>query len=272
MNCELRELQLVELEILDEFDRICKENNLTYFLSSGTLLGAVRHKGFIPWDDDIDVCMPIKDYRRLCRIAPAALKKDYFFQNYQTDQCYWAFAKVRKNNTTCIESGWENKKIHQGVWIDVFPLIAVPENERKVKEIKSVQDKMRKILKMKFDSINGKKLGGKRSVIKYIPISLLRRIVSVVNLIIYKPHTKSKKCDWIWGEGNISPKFPSELFVGCADIEFEKKMYPAQKRWDEYLSLEYGDYMTPPPPEKRNGGSHTISIVDLEKDYSEYIK
>lgn len=131
----IKDLQRIELEMLLEVDRICKKYNIRYFLVAGTLLGAIRHKGFIPWDDDIDICMPVEEYRKFCKVAKTDLKKEYFLQNSDTDFSNRWFSKVRKNNTTCIEKGYEKSKIHQGIWIDIFPLIGVKKDEKWLKSI-----------------------------------------------------------------------------------------------------------------------------------------
>src|SRR5690606_2891856 len=113
----------VQLEILIEFDRICKKNNIKYQLFAGTLLGAVRHKGFIPWDDDIDVCLLRKDYNKFIQACKTDLDSRSFLQTYVTDKnCIIQFAKLRKNNTLFLESGISDCKTHHGIFIDIFPL------------------------------------------------------------------------------------------------------------------------------------------------------
>lgn len=103
MGASLRDLQLCEFGILKDIKRVCEENHITYYLSSGTLLGAVRHKGFIPWDDDIDIEMPYPDYLRFVAVAQEALGPGYFLQNRDTDPAFCGlFSKVRKNNTTML--------------------------------------------------------------------------------------------------------------------------------------------------------------------------
>ena len=121
----------VEIEILDVFDKVCRDNNLKYSLAYGTLLGAVRHQGFIPWDDDIDVMMPRKDYDRLLEIWNSQVTNEYIIQNYKTDFDYTNnFSKIRKNHTTFLQSEDEkNKKYHKGLFIDVFPIDRVATNK-----------------------------------------------------------------------------------------------------------------------------------------------
>lgn len=127
MDSKLRRLQLCELEILDEFVRICEKHDLQYYLVGGTLLGAVRHQGFIPWDDDIDVAMPREDYDRFAAIAAGELAPQYFYQCPETDPYYFlTYAKIRKNGTEVCEERFKNAKFHKGVFIDIFPLDFCP--------------------------------------------------------------------------------------------------------------------------------------------------
>lgn len=127
MDDRLRRLQLCELEILDEFLRVCEKYGLRYYLVGGTLLGAARHRGFIPWDDDIDVAMPRADYDKFADIAADELGGQYFYQSPDTDPHYFlTYAKIRKNGTEVYEERFQNAKFHKGVFIDIFPLDACP--------------------------------------------------------------------------------------------------------------------------------------------------
>jgi lipopolysaccharide cholinephosphotransferase len=120
---KIREVQKTQLEILLEFDRICKKHNIIYQLFAGTLLGSIRHKGFIPWDDDIDVCLLRDDYERFLEVCNKDLDNKYFLQTYASDPNYiMQFAKLRKNNTVFLEKVTANCDIHHGVYIDIFPL------------------------------------------------------------------------------------------------------------------------------------------------------
>src|SRR5699024_5455265 len=119
----LRKLQLTQLEILIEFDRICRENDLKYQIHYGTLLGAVRHKGFIPWDDDIDVGMLREDYNIFLKLANEKINNKYFIQNHKTDPEYiHSFTRITKNNTVSMQNTYSEIDMHQGIFIDVFPL------------------------------------------------------------------------------------------------------------------------------------------------------
>ena len=270
---DIKELQSVELEILLEVDRICKKHNIKYFLVSGTLLGAIRHKGFIPWDDDIDICMPIKDYRRFCKIAVKELKEDYFLQNYKTDFINILFAKIRKNGTTAIEEGRESRPYHQGVWIDIFPLVAIKNDEKWIKRMTRTTLFAKNLLKKKLDWIEDhEKLPFYKKLHSFIPLSFIRFLVDLILNKTFKDHKKFDSCYYIWSKKNFYARFKSDLFDDIIDKEFENHMFPIPGKWHEYLAVVYGDYMTLPPVEKRNGGCHTISIVDTKKDYSVYTK
>lgn len=128
-NNKLRKLQLTELEILKKVDQVCRQYQINYFLIAGTLLGAVRHKGFIPWDDDIDIGMLRSDYEKFIDIClhKQALGKEYYLHCNESDEDYYLpFIKVKKNNTTFAEKCNENIDTHKGIFIDVFPYDNVP--------------------------------------------------------------------------------------------------------------------------------------------------
>ena len=123
----LRKLQLIELELLVEFDRICRKNNIRYTLTGGTLLGAVRHGGFIPWDDDADVSMLRQEYEKFKKACEIELNKKYYFQDMQITQGYrWGYGKLRKKDTLFLREYQEHMPYSQGVFIDIFPRDGVP--------------------------------------------------------------------------------------------------------------------------------------------------
>ena len=266
-------LQRIELEILLEVDRICKKHNIRYFLVAGTLLGAIRHKGFIPWDDDIDICLPINEYKRFCKVCKKELNEKFFLQNYKTDITNKWFAKIRRNGTTAIELGCETARFHQGIWIDIFPLIGVKNDEKWITRISQCSLHAKKLLTKRYGATSSfKVLSFEKKLLKFIPVSLTKSIIEMILSFIFKDPQKYEFCTYLWGGSKIYPRFESALFSDCCEVEFEGHMFPAPKGWDKYLTIEYGDYMTPPPPEKRNGGSHTISIIDINNNYTKYIK
>ena len=119
----LKEHQEVLFELLKEFDRVCQKNNIKYILFAGSALGAVRHHGFIPWDDDLDVALLREDYDRLIHLDASEWNNAYYLQREYSDHWPMYFSKLRKNNTTCLEKYHpKDSKIHQGIYIDVFPV------------------------------------------------------------------------------------------------------------------------------------------------------
>lgn len=133
----MNELQQKERDLLKIFIDFCDKNKLTYFLVGGTLLGAIRHKGFIPWDDDIDVAMPREDYDKFIVLASKHFTKDkdVFFQNYRTDKYYpYVFSKLRDSNTTFIEKIYKHVDMNHGVYIDIFPIDGISKNSNEKKK------------------------------------------------------------------------------------------------------------------------------------------
>lgn len=119
---ELRKLQLLELDILKEVDRICRKHNITYTIYGGTMLGAVRHKGFIPWDDDVDVAMLREDYDRFYKVCATELNSKYYAQSLETDRDYrWEYGRVLLNGTRFVRCNQEHLKAQTSIFIDIIP-------------------------------------------------------------------------------------------------------------------------------------------------------
>ena len=130
-NKELKKLQKIELELLIEFDRICNKHNLKYVLVGGTLIGAIRHKGFIPWDDDIDISMPRNDYNKFIEIQKKELNHNkYYFQSMETNKNFGLpFGKLRRKDSIYCESTCPIARNEQGIWIDIFPIDKISDNK-----------------------------------------------------------------------------------------------------------------------------------------------
>ncbi len=129
---QMKEIWAVELDLLDQFIRVCEEYKLKYFVMGGTLLGTIRHKGFIPWDDDIDVIMPRNDYNKLLQIGPKVFQHPYFFSTPETEHKFWrSHIQIRNSETTGSIQSDENRNNNKGIFIDVFVLDDVPNDSVK---------------------------------------------------------------------------------------------------------------------------------------------
>lgn len=276
-NETLRKVQLVQLDMLLDVDRICKENNIKYYLIGGSALGAVRHKGFIPWDEDIDIGMLRDDYDRFIQVGKLLLSDKYFLQTNTTDIEYPSlYAKIRANNTTFVEK--ESKemgvKMHQGIFMDIFPIDNVPDNIflRKFQyllvhfliSIASTrsgnypQNKYKKFIKRLYSKI----------FIKLLKKETLDRTAH--NIASSFKDIQTNKVANLFGRYKEKEIVPRGYFGEAKYLKFEEYNLPVPEYYHEYLKHIYGDYMTLPPIEKRS--IHNIEYISLEKSYKDYFK
>lgn len=272
-NIKIKDAQKVELEILLEFDRICKKHNLNYFLYSGTLLGAIRHNGFIPWDDDIDVCMLRKDYDKFMKIAKNDLKDKYFLQNYKTDKNYpLQFAKLRKNNTLYTEINLSNLDMHHGVFIDIFPYDNTKPNTFLGNVQRTITEKMIVINLCRNKKRNMQAKSKLVKVVRMFWYYLLKIIPKrIIDTTITKVSTMFNKesTGYISDLSSSKNKTGYERFtikkealddsIAC---KFEGYMFPVPEQYDYVLTKYYGDYMKLPPKEEQQP-HHGISKISF---------
>lgn len=154
---QAKKVWAVELDLLDQFIKFCEKNKITYFVAFGSLLGAIRHGGFIPWDDDIDVVVPTKDYNRIAQLAPEFFKEPYFYQSEKTDPGFSRyFARLRNSQTTAIaiEDADCRRNLNQGIWIDILPMDNIPDNSQEREEwiasLNRIHSKMQKFARTVF--------------------------------------------------------------------------------------------------------------------------
>lgn len=251
----LKMLQSTEIEILQVITEICDVHELAYYLIGGTLLGAIRHKGFIPWDDDIDIAMPREDYDKLLKLCETELPSQYYLHSNQTDLDYWLpYAKIRKNGTIFEERLMISIDTHKGIFIDIFPL----DNANMQKSI--VQDLQAKIVKKLLAIVLHKKgfILERQSVINKILLKICKKIS--INTIT-RAQTKVMKfrnkinCKYYINFGSnynhIKQTIPKDKFNPLVRLEFEGNMYNAPKDCKYVLNRIYGDFMKLPPVEQR---------------------
>lgn len=272
-NSQLPELKRIGLEMLQKLAEICDENHITYYLGDGSLLGAVRHQGFIPWDDDIDVLMPYEDYKRFLEIAQSQLGDDYFLQTSETDKnWYRVYATLRKENTAMIQNPAYH--VNQGIWLDIFIL----GNART-----KLECRFQKIMIMicnymlmdHYMRINSGEFKKKLAYIGYwcfqlfycIPwkwrYALRQRIMDQIC-----KDKGGKLYPEIWC--GITSVYCADCFEGSPSfVEFEGGKYNAPHNTDLFLKTQYGNnYMTPIKWERGHENIH----VDFEHSYLEFLE
>lgn len=250
---ELKELQL---SILDEVAEFCDKENINYFLTAGTLIGAIRHKGYIPWDDDIDICMLREDYEKFIRIFPRNHDNLYIYKHDEKEhpECPFFFTKVCKRGTVINEFFLDNDKIKGcGVNIDIFPIDRSPSYEKAKRAINKIM-MIKRLVGIKSSQKDFSSLKG---IGKYL-ISLLLMPISVnffnrmLNNVLAKECSKDGQfaACMVWGYGEREI-ISSDTFNSSIDVDFEGRKFKAMKKYEVYLTAVYGDYMKLPPEEQR---------------------
>lgn len=248
-------LRKSQIKILDEIVRICTLENINYFLDYGTLLGAVRHKGYIPWDDDIDIGMLREDYEKFLKVAPLKLKDEFILCYYKTEPNHWhTFAKIRLKDTVMLEEGNKHLDMNFGIWVDIFPYdnISKP-NSFGVKLRKKIFDIATTFIALKLDiefyqdKEKEKKLKRISKLFSLKFLYFIRELVSKMN--------RNNKTNYIscFDEGTLKcyKGLLRDKMIPCSKLLFEEKEYLVPNDYDYRLTSQYNDYMTIPPVEKQ---------------------
>lgn len=262
----LQELKETEFEILKVFDAFCKENNITYYLSHGTLLGAIRYKKFIPWDDDVDLLIPREDYNRMIKLFQDT-ERYRLFAPEKDPKYRYPIAKLCDMTTRKVEFDCNNG-VELGVDIDLFPLDSWDDDfEQAKKEAEYIHKNMYylSLTKMKKPKTDNpvKKFGMSVIMAGYKMLGsryFIKKIIKASNNENQKGSRYLGCKAWcVYGAKGI---IPAEVFAETAEIEFEGEMFPAPKDYDTYLTCLYGDYLPEPPKEKQKT-HHTFKAYKL---------
>lgn len=253
-------------------DKLCRENNITYYIMGGTALGAVRHGGFIPWDDDLDIFMTPDNYEKFKAIFHDSKSDTFVLQEWRTVEKYLEYAKVRMNGTTFIEKNLiDRKDMHHGIYVDIMILHKVPLSNFTQRLV---------YYQSKFVTLYG------LSQRNWIPKTKLQKVVLDMLKVLPK-QTIAKWCyrniyryDGLQGEYKwcyfITPAkftqglFEAQYFCDPVDIPFENIVLMGSQYIKEYLTYRYGDYMKLPSIEQQKFAVHA-ELFDTEKGYEEYI-
>lgn len=269
---ELREIQKIEIEALDELDRICKKHGINYYLAQGTLLGAVRQNAFIPWDDDIDVLVHAEEMERLIQKFAEEADKKYFITNHNIEKYNpLSWTKIRCNNTASMPRKYKKIPIHWGICIDIFPFYNVSDNFLLRKAEIFLFKAARKLLLMPMVEYDEKKSVLDKIILK-IPLDTRKRLANSFMRALKRNNGKETECVYVTCKGG--KVIEKEIICGKKRTQiFEGKEYPVPSDSEAFLSIMFGDdYMTPPPEAERKGHEQRMGeiIWDCHNSYEKY--
>lgn len=267
----LKQLHNVEQEILDEIDRVCEKNGLKYYLIGGTLLGAIRHKGFIPWDDDLDIVMPRADFDKFQEVCKTDLDEKYYVHSSYNDPKYYApFIKVRKHNTIFLESCLENGNIDldkQGIWVDIAPMDDANAEDSFWKRVRT------KWIKKHLQHFISYRKYGKwpQPIVSKILFAILSPLSTTTLRKIQDKLMRwenGRDCEYYVNYAShydsVKMTMPKSDYEPSCRLLFEGKYYSSPGNYKNVLLRSFGrNYMELPPVEKRETHSPARLSFDL---------
>lgn len=272
---KLQKIKAIEIDLLRNFDKVCKKHKIKYILWAGTLLGAIRHHGFIPWDDDLDVCLNRQEFEKLLEISKDEFEDPYFFQTYETDRkFFFPYARLRNSNTTGIIKCDYSSNYNNGIYIDIFVLDGFPMNDKEYLCFMKKNDFLLRMVKL-FDNKESYDKNIIKNIIKSIIKNLLNRDYFIEKYISnIKKYSISNKIGLVTHGKDLCKKYWcfSQDFYETTCIDYYDIKVSIPKEYDKILSNMYGNYMRLPPVEER-GKWHDDSIIfDPDIPYKEYMK
>lgn len=272
---QITEINKVQLEIFRDFVNVCKKINLKYYLVHGSLLGALRYKGFFPGDDDIDVLMPRNDYEKLVNLGPKYISRNYFIQSCKSEKEYpLAMVKIRDSRTTYIQENIKDLKINHGVYIDIFPLDFSP-HFGKIKSF--LFSKCIAVLNLRISALIKQKYKKKRTRLILFFSKLMFPSVKIAMLLREKMFASVSATNFysVYGGKSVERQMPVSWFGDGCLMDFEGINVVAPSKYKDYLRHIYGDFENYSPVEKLMVGPNLVKmnacIVDLDKSYTEYL-
>ncbi len=259
---DFRQMQLLQLDLLKELDRVCRKHNIRYVITCGTLLGAIRHKGYIPWDDDADIAMLRKDYEKFRRVTGELNPGICTFQDHSVDPDYlWGYGKLRRTGTSCVRAGQEHMKGKTGVFIDIFPMDFVPNTVPGQLIQNFYCFFLRKILWARVGKLQ--EHGGVKAVYSLLSKISVDWVYRRIGNMIKKSkgyHSGRVRILLFTSFGKLNYKhelkerysMPVSWFTERAEYDFEGQKLYGSKDYDGFLKYMYRNYMTLPPEGKRD--------------------
>lgn len=271
-NQSVRQVQDKILETMKYIDKLCRTNDIVYYIMGGTALGAVRHGGFIPWDDDLDIFMTPDQYEKFKSVFEAQNSQKFVLQEWRTTPRYLEYAKVRMNGTTFIEEVFKDRKdMHHGIYVDIMILHKVPEYKL-IQKLVYLESKF--VTLYALSQRNWKpKTNGQAKVLKLLKFLPCKLMAKIAYRRIYRYDSRKKNfnyCYWITPAKFRNGLFDKSFFENPVDIPFEDTRLLGSAKIKEYLTYRYGDYMKVPSKEAQRAAVHAF-VFDIQKDYTEYL-